>query len=579
MTTLRYDTICSVLILLHILVHTKTALSDILNVQHLSDTKFSSNEYSDDDKEYSDVDDRGRGSLVQSNDQQDTNKIQDSHLYLKPDSHFGMENPVATDTLDKNIKWDAQWGAQLKLTQASAVAVDPNGNIAVFHRGDRIWGPDSFDNENRFDPNKGPIAQNTIILLDKGGKVISEWGKDMFYLPHGLTIDQAGNYWVTDVAMHQVFKFDAQDVERHVEKLKRAQGSSETSVPNVRAGALHENSIPKPSMTLGEAFVPGNDNRRFCKPTDVAVHSNGDFFVSDGYCNSRIIKYNKNGEMILHWGRHWGTSREPVYSQPSPYAFLIAHALALASELNYIYLADRENGRILCFFANNGTFHKEYRHPAIGTKIYSVAYAREKLYLVNGPDPFISNPAPVRGFVLDIYSEKILSMFEPNKNMDNPHSLTVTEDGSEIYVAELNNKKVYRFLQEVNNSQSAKQHQPKILTHPDTKDADTEKTNITKLILGLGSAAISFITICIAIAAIVARCQKRGCLLTMRKRMRWEAERRENFKLTSLLENRRRGRSFKFLEKRPNPRDFSKLSTEPETSEDEHPENSLARVI
>jgi len=54
---------------------------------------------------------------------------------------------------------------------------------------------------------------------------------------------------------------------------------------------------------------------------------------------------------------------------------------------------------------------------------------------------------PVRGFVLDIYSGKILSIFEPKKNMDNPHNLHVTEDGSEIYVVELNNKKVYRFLQ------------------------------------------------------------------------------------------------------------------------------------
>lgn len=60
--------------------------------------------------------------------------------------------------------------------------------------------------------------------------------------------------------------------------------------------------------------------------------------------------------------------------------------------------------------------------------------------------------------------------------------------------------------------------------------------------------------------------------------MRWEAERRENFKLSSLLEGRR-GKSFKILEKRPNPRDFSKLNTEPETSEDEHPENSLTKVI
>ncbi|KAK1136057.1 hypothetical protein K0M31_000626 [Melipona bicolor] len=64
----------------------------------------------------------------------------------------------------------------------------------------------------------------------------------------------------------------------------------------------------------------------------------------------------------------------------------------------------------------------------------------------------------------------------------------------------------------------------------------------------------------------------------MRKRMHWEAERRENFKLPNLLENRR-GKSFKIVEKRPNPRDFSKLNTEPETSEDEYPENSFAKVI
>lgn len=25
-----------------------------------------------------------------------------------------------------------------------------------------------------------------------------------FYLPHGLSVDKNGNYWVTDVALHQV---------------------------------------------------------------------------------------------------------------------------------------------------------------------------------------------------------------------------------------------------------------------------------------------------------------------------------------------------------------------------------------
>ena len=71
-----------------------------------------------------------------------------------------------------------------------------------------------------------------------------------FYLPHGLTVDKQGNVWVTDVALHQVFKFPA--------------------------------GKDKPDMILGESFVPGNDQQHFCKPTDVAVMSTGEFFVSDG---------------------------------------------------------------------------------------------------------------------------------------------------------------------------------------------------------------------------------------------------------------------------------------------------------
>lgn len=35
-------------------------------------------------------------------------------------------------------------------------------------------------------------------------------------------------------------------------------------------------------LVLGEAMKPGSDNEHFCKPTDVAVASNGHFFVSDG---------------------------------------------------------------------------------------------------------------------------------------------------------------------------------------------------------------------------------------------------------------------------------------------------------
>jgi hypothetical protein len=44
---------------------------------------------------------------------------------------------------------------------------------------------------------------------------------------------------------------------------------------------------------------PGNGHDQFCMPTAVAVsESTGDFFVADGYCNSRVMKFNKEGKLI-----------------------------------------------------------------------------------------------------------------------------------------------------------------------------------------------------------------------------------------------------------------------------------------
>lgn len=81
-----------------------------------------------------------------------------------------------------------------------------------------------------------------------------------FYMPHGLYIDPEDNMWITDVALHQVFKFPA--------------GSKE------------------PSLILGTKFEPGQDLEHFCKPTDVAVDSRtGDFYVADGYGKWSFISF------------------------------------------------------------------------------------------------------------------------------------------------------------------------------------------------------------------------------------------------------------------------------------------------
>lgn len=56
-------------------------------------------------------------------------------------------------------------------------------------------------------------------------------------------------------------------------------------------------------LELGEAFTPGSDTNHFCQPTDVAVDTEtGDVFVSDGYCNARILKFSANGRFLSQWG-------------------------------------------------------------------------------------------------------------------------------------------------------------------------------------------------------------------------------------------------------------------------------------
>ena len=74
-----------------------------------------------------------------------------------------------------------------------------------------------------------------------------------------------------------------------------------------------------PLLTLGTKFEPGSDDAHFCKPTSVAVMHDGSFFVADGYCNTRILKFGPTGGRPLHTvGRAsstlaiFGTWRRPV---------------------------------------------------------------------------------------------------------------------------------------------------------------------------------------------------------------------------------------------------------------------------
>lgn len=70
----------------------------------------------------------------------------------------------------------------------------------------------------------------------------------------------------------------------------------------------------RPSLTLGQKFQPGSSRRKFCMPTSVAVACTGEVFVADGYCNSRVLKFDDRGDLIRVFPHTWGITFRLIYS-------------------------------------------------------------------------------------------------------------------------------------------------------------------------------------------------------------------------------------------------------------------------
>ena len=163
----------------------------------------------------------------------------------------------------------------------------------------------------------------------------------MFTTAHGLTVDHRDNVWVTDSKRHQVFKFS------HDGKLL---------------------------MTLGAKDVPGLDGNHFNGPTDVAVAPGGEFYVADGYGNSRVAKFSADGKFLLDWGR----------KGDGPGEFDIPHGIALDAQ-GRVYVADRSNARIQVF-DGDGKFLYQWKSEELGRPWGLDIGSDGCLYVVDGGD-------------------------------------------------------------------------------------------------------------------------------------------------------------------------------------------------
>jgi peptidylamidoglycolate lyase len=273
------------------------------------------------------------------------------------------------------------------LGQVAGVDVDSHGNVFVFHRAERVWEGEEIALET--------IASPTVLVFEsRTGEVIGQWGANAFVMPHGLTIDDEDNVWLTDVGLHQVFKLG----------------------PN--GGLL---------MTLGERGIPGDDSSHFNMPTDVAIADDGSFYVSDGYMNSRVAKFAADGTFITSWG-----SKGMEAGQ-----FDVPHSLALDAQ-GRVYVADRGNARIQ-IFDETGQFVEEWKDSSLGRPWAVRVESTGNIFVVDGGDQNEFLPDRARVLKLDSQGNILASFGSYGSGPGQfiwPHTIALGPDGA-LYVGEV----------------------------------------------------------------------------------------------------------------------------------------------
>jgi DNA-binding beta-propeller fold protein YncE len=254
--------------------------------------------------------------------------------------------------------------------EVAAVALDASENVYVFNR-----------------------SPHPLMQFSNSGQFVRSLLEGMITSAHGLRIDHQGNIWAVDFKGHTVLKLNP-------------------------AGRV--------VMVLGRRDEAGADEAHFNQPTDVAIASNGDFYVTDGYGNSRVVKFSKDGRFLHQWGKK-GTGEGE---------FNLPHSIVLDGE-GQVYVADRENNRIQVF-TPEGRFVRQI--TGLGSP-WGLALTRDQ-------EIFMADGRNNRVLKLTREGKVLGALGSPGKKPGEfayAHHLTVSP-GGELYVAEILNWRVQKFL-------------------------------------------------------------------------------------------------------------------------------------
>ena len=314
--------------------------------------------------------------------------------------------------------------AGMNLGEVPGVAVNSKGHVFVFTRSNSAGGPAY-----------GPTAAQLLEFGPKG-ELLREVGKGLYgwSFAHSVRIDKDDNIWAIDKGSDMVIKFS------QTGRVLMVFGRRKESADNARPW---EHVDPP---------LPAADGL-FRQPTDVAWDSGGNIYITDGYINSRVAKYDRNGD----WVKSWGTKGT------GPGQFDTPHSIAIDRSDN-VYVGDRGNHRVQVF-DTEGRFLRMFSvdiPPDPGTKavngntptgdrLTSMIGAPNALCITPGPTQVLflgESTFPGRIFELSL-DGKVLGVIGRSgrqlKQFSGAHALACPSE-TELYVGESSNWRVQKLI-------------------------------------------------------------------------------------------------------------------------------------
>jgi len=163
-------------------------------------------------------------------------------------------------------------------------------------------------------------GETRLFEFDKTGAFVKEFGVGSygFSFAHAVRVDKDDNVWAVDEGTNVIQKFSPDG------RLLMVLGK--------RPDPLEQLSL----MPGGGQYSGANKPYSFHRETDIGWDPQGNIFVTDGYGDSRVVKYDKSGRFIKSVGTRGN----------GPLQFSTPHAMAVDAKGN-VYVADRGNNRIV----------------------------------------------------------------------------------------------------------------------------------------------------------------------------------------------------------------------------------------